>query len=121
LDIVIRLQEYFSQSRLSDRVIFEVEFVKSALRSIYNALDRGRRKWNQRTRGKRIKAGKRRNALEYIPLETVTVRMHIQRINAQIVTRQLETLEDLAECQFVAVSEDYYILHKAKEKSFSRQ
>ena len=47
--------------------------------------------------------------------------MHIQGIDAQIVTRQLETLEDLAECQFMAVSEDYYILYKAKEKSFSNQ
>jgi hypothetical protein len=47
------------------------------------------------------------------------MRMHIQRINAQIIARQLETLKDLTERQFVAVSEDYYILYEAKEKAFS--
>ena len=72
VNVVVRLQEDLTQTRLANGVVLQVELVET--------------------------------------VERILVRMHIKRVDREIVGRQVQRLEHLLQSQFLAISEDDNVL-----------
>lgn len=96
---IVRLQENRPQTRLSNWVVFQVELVESMERICV-------RLW--------MSASAYRKHFQY-------THMHIERVNTKVVGSQIDTLEDLLQCEVFPIPEHHNLigafLHLALDES----